>query len=278
MSKATHSPASQSKLTAARSEKAPHPELVEGPLITPVPSFRFLKFIPKCPYLDAIRICPRFRSFFRRSATKTSYRMNISISRDGTEIGEWTEDEVRAFFAEGRLVATDFYWKEGMAEWQPLNTFIKPPPPFPKLVTSPATVDIAPSQNSQYLTVSSLSIQNPPSSPVVAVNVKAEGLNRLQYAGAIIGWWAAYFLIYLLFSYNYKGQVPDSDSGALTGFGIIVILVLCAYRLKNIGVKTWFWVFMLIPIANIFIFLLCLFASPNSGKKTSFAKTLGQLR
>lgn len=57
--------------------------------------------------------------------------MNISISRDGAEIGEWTEEEVRVFYSEGRLVPTDLYWKEGMTQWESLASFIKPPPPLP---------------------------------------------------------------------------------------------------------------------------------------------------
>jgi hypothetical protein len=55
--------------------------------------------------------------------------MNVSISRDGVEIGEWPEEEVRAYFKEGRLLPTDYYWKEGMTEWSTLDKFIKPPPP-----------------------------------------------------------------------------------------------------------------------------------------------------
>jgi hypothetical protein len=57
--------------------------------------------------------------------------MNITICRDGTEIGEWTDDEVRVFYGERRLVPTDLYWKEGMTQWESLAGFIKPPPPFP---------------------------------------------------------------------------------------------------------------------------------------------------
>ncbi len=57
--------------------------------------------------------------------------MNISISRNGVEIGEWTEDEVRALYKDGRLVATDHYWREGMSAWAILTGLIKPPPPMP---------------------------------------------------------------------------------------------------------------------------------------------------
>ncbi len=55
--------------------------------------------------------------------------MNLSIGRNGSEIGEWSEDDVRALYAQGQLLPTDYYWIEGMAEWKELGTFIKPPPP-----------------------------------------------------------------------------------------------------------------------------------------------------
>ena len=58
--------------------------------------------------------------------------MTISISRDGLEIGEWPENEIREFYHEGRLVDTDLFWKEGMTEWAPLSQLIRPPPPFPR--------------------------------------------------------------------------------------------------------------------------------------------------
>jgi hypothetical protein len=70
--------------------------------------------------------------------------MNISISRDGVEIGEWTEEKVRSLYSEGELKATDHYWKEGMSEWKELGTFIKPPPPPSRKATAriPSLSDI----------------------------------------------------------------------------------------------------------------------------------------
>ena len=55
--------------------------------------------------------------------------MNLSISRDGVEIGEWMDEDVRVLYSEGQLLPTDYYWTEGMAEWKELRTLIKPPPP-----------------------------------------------------------------------------------------------------------------------------------------------------
>jgi hypothetical protein len=60
--------------------------------------------------------------------------MNVSISRDGVELGEWSEEQVRASYKEGHLLPTDHYWKEGMTEWAELSKMIKPPPPPPKIL------------------------------------------------------------------------------------------------------------------------------------------------
>jgi GYF domain 2 len=77
--------------------------------------------------------------------------MNLSISRDGVEIGEWTEEQVRAFYKDGQLLPTDHYWREGMTEWAELSRMIKPPPPsaiksLPQVVkpTMPSTTQIIP--------------------------------------------------------------------------------------------------------------------------------------
>ncbi len=66
----------------------------------------------------------------------------ISIARDGVEIGSWTESEVRAFIRDGSLVGTDFYWKEGMADWRPLTGLIPPNPPKPVTKKEPWEIPI----------------------------------------------------------------------------------------------------------------------------------------
>ena len=55
--------------------------------------------------------------------------MLISIARDGQEIGEWTDDQVRALSQDGQLLGTDYYWHEGMPAWLPLRSLLKPTPP-----------------------------------------------------------------------------------------------------------------------------------------------------
>ena len=64
----------------------------------------------------------------------------ISVSRNGEEIGAWPEAEVRRLYARGDLLPTDHFWREGMAEWQVLESLFpavpgpsQPPPVPPEL-------------------------------------------------------------------------------------------------------------------------------------------------
>jgi hypothetical protein len=43
--------------------------------------------------------------------------MIVTFARDGKEIARHAEAEVSALLADGRLLATDHYWHEGMVAW-----------------------------------------------------------------------------------------------------------------------------------------------------------------
>ncbi len=72
--------------------------------------------------------------------------MNLSICRDGVEIGEWAEDQVRVLYAKGELLPTDYYWRVGMSEWAPLDSLVQdesplqPVPPAPKKIVEKTQV------------------------------------------------------------------------------------------------------------------------------------------
>src|ERR1700733_1452555 len=55
--------------------------------------------------------------------------MNLSIARDGAEIGTWSQKEVEALYQAGTLRSSDYFWCEGMLDWQPLLALVKPNPP-----------------------------------------------------------------------------------------------------------------------------------------------------
>jgi hypothetical protein len=54
----------------------------------------------------------------------SSEHVTMCISRDGQQIGDWTELEVRALYKEGKLLPTDLYWRKGTNEWAVLDTLL----------------------------------------------------------------------------------------------------------------------------------------------------------
>ena len=47
----------------------------------------------------------------------------IHVNRGATNLGVFSEEEVRQGLAAGRFAPTDIGWREGMANWQPLSQF-----------------------------------------------------------------------------------------------------------------------------------------------------------
>src|ERR1700754_2186821 len=47
----------------------------------------------------------------------------IHVNRGGTNLGIFSEDEIRKGLGEGRFRGTDLAWREGMPSWQPLSQF-----------------------------------------------------------------------------------------------------------------------------------------------------------
>ncbi len=50
--------------------------------------------------------------------------MKIHLNRGGQSLGQFTPDEVRAGFTEGKFTGSDLAWKDGMATWRPLAEVI----------------------------------------------------------------------------------------------------------------------------------------------------------
>jgi hypothetical protein len=59
-------------------------------------------------------------------AEKSVFNHQLIIYREGVRLGEWSEDEVRKLHAEGLLHLSDFYWRQGMKEWAPLQSLLTP--------------------------------------------------------------------------------------------------------------------------------------------------------
>lgn len=74
----------------------------------------------------------------------------IHINRAGSNLGIFSEDDVRAGLGSGQFASTDLGWREGMANWQPLSQFPElaaeapggaatPPPVTPATLTPAAS-------------------------------------------------------------------------------------------------------------------------------------------
>jgi len=63
--------------------------------------------------------------------------MQYNVARDGTQLGQFSEAEVRSGLFEGRYLNTDLGWTEGMAEWKPLGELFAVVPPSIPMRSAP---------------------------------------------------------------------------------------------------------------------------------------------
>jgi hypothetical protein len=177
--------------------------------------------------------------------------MNISISRDGVEIGEWTEGEVRDFYKEGRLIATDCFWKEGMSEWDSLGGFINPPPPFP----TPQIVQEIPIAVSKPR---ALQIQSEPM-------FSKDELRRIAHKQNLLMW-----SVLAGFAWLFISQIPFV--GLPTFIAIVVFQIYALYslgtclRIQNIALSC---IFLFIPVVSLLVLVRV------SGKASKVLKEAG---
>lgn len=51
-------------------------------------------------------------------------RVKIHLNRGGQSLGQFTPEEVRAGFREGKFTGTDLAWRDGMPTWKPLSEVV----------------------------------------------------------------------------------------------------------------------------------------------------------
>jgi len=73
--------------------------------------------------------------------------MNITIHKNGQQLGPFTESQVGEMLKSGQLALEDLAWAEGMEEWKPLSSFenLRPlsaqtPPPVAEQVAPPSNI------------------------------------------------------------------------------------------------------------------------------------------
>ena len=70
--------------------------------------------------------------------------MNILVAKNGSQLGPFSESDIRAKLASGEFAPTDFGWREGMSAWSPLSQMLGDSPAHPAPPSSYAP-DAAPS-------------------------------------------------------------------------------------------------------------------------------------
>jgi hypothetical protein len=158
----------------------------------------------------------------------------ISIARDGFEIGEWPEQDMRHLLAQGFLKNTDLYWKQGMAEWKLLSDLNPPNPP--------------------------VVIMSPPSEYKTSSPGQTKGMGRGLFIGL--------FCLIFLGSFLMGAAIPASAglNPAIYVFTSLAMGIIIALRLIDIGYPKWGWYLVLsfVPLLGWLVFYFCLAKSSNS--------------
>jgi hypothetical protein len=53
--------------------------------------------------------------------------MQYHVGRNGQQLGQFTEEEVRQGLESGRFLTSDLAWREGLPQWKPLGEVLAPP-------------------------------------------------------------------------------------------------------------------------------------------------------
>lgn len=154
----------------------------------------------------------------------------IHISRNGQQEGPYTGEQIQQMLADGSIARYTLAWKEGLSQWVPLSQILESSPPQPSHI-APPPVPIAP-----------------------VATIQHSGIGRLAYFGILIG-------ITLLTAVLQAAVASEpSAAGVVTLLSVAVCFVPVVLRLQNIGKSGWWSLLCLIPIANLYIGVLCLFA------------------
>ncbi|MBE2180754.1 MAG: DUF4339 domain-containing protein [Chthoniobacterales bacterium] len=153
----------------------------------------------------------------------------------------YEDKHLRSMLAQGMLRDASLYWKEGMAEWQPIANlgFIGLGSPPVSLMTG------SHSAHDQFS--ESTPTRHGQAGP-------DPGIGRLAYFLSLLG----VFLLATLLT-----AAAKTDPSVELGSNFVLIagsVVLAVLRLQNIGKSGWLSLLLFLPIANLYVGMLCLFA------------------
>ena len=158
----------------------------------------------------------------------------IHISRNGQQEGPYTAEQIQQMLADGSIARYTLAWKEGLSQWVPLSQILDSSPPQPSHIA-------------------------PPPGPIAPVaTIQHSGIGRLAYFGILIGILIGITLLTAILQSAVASE--PAAAGVVALLSVAVCFVPVVLRLQNIGKSGWWSLFCLIPIANLYIGVLCLFA------------------
>ncbi len=170
----------------------------------------------------------------------------IYVSREGLQIGNWSETEVRDFFKEGKLISTDLYWKEDMTDWESLESLIQAP--------IPSSENSSPQRSSPT--------RREADAPSLLMRIKNEGIGRVAYLLSIV------LTIVITYSITlglvFAGIFSVNEAMITFGsFEVVFWAIITVLRLRNIGHEGgYLWGLTLlsfVPLFGCITVIMCLF-------------------
>ena len=147
--------------------------------------------------------------------------MKIWINRAGQNVGTFTQEEVQQGLNDGRFIATDLAWQEGMETWKPLSEFpgVQIPPPQPPAAAftepgAPFAPSAPPSMSSQPLTTVTQVMEDGPS---------WEHRKELGFWKALVETWKE---VLLRPGTSFPLMKTSGGFGAPIGFNIVMLAVM----------------------------------------------------
>ncbi len=142
--------------------------------------------------------------------------MKIWINRAGQNVGTFTLVEVQQGLNDGRFVATDLAWQEGMETWKPLSEFPGvqiPPPQPPQAPGAPLAPFAPPSMSSQALVTAAPAIEDGPA---------WEHRKELGFLKALVETWKE---VLLRPGTSFPVMKASGGFGTPVGYNIVMLLI-----------------------------------------------------
>jgi uncharacterized membrane protein YhaH (DUF805 family) len=190
--------------------------------------------------------------------------MNVSISRDGAEVGVWPEDQIKFLYLSGKLQSTDYFRREGTSEWGPLLELINPVSPGLGQTTTSSISGANAAFEGQVTRAKALRMTK-----IEAHLFSLRGrLGRLKFFGLHFLYVSIFIITNCAFGVFQPSTNLATDAGIFPSFVLVVTffplmwleLLLIVKRLHDLGLSGWYALISCVPPVGVVFGFYLLFA------------------